>query len=181
MSVAITPVPAPHTTSTSVDIIDFLQQHSNTSFMPKEPNEKVIQEHANQLFCKTAPISASISKSKTPDDLTKAYKIFHSFLTSHDHINLVQSLPKEISNSMKLSTKLAQHILTTAISEISTKYITEQQDKNQLQIPSTIFESTQRKIRYLAGAYLHKITKRLDPPSHENPARKHGSTQWRRC
>ncbi|KAL3841440.1 hypothetical protein ACJMK2_019590 [Sinanodonta woodiana] len=133
-----------------------------------EARSRLLIAHTDSLY---ARVSAWMDKDlKTSASWSNVYKLAHAFLTSDEHINMcrilfqVEVISKEQN---KFSSKLLMWLLEMKIQTIESD-IKQKQAKGYHDIPvdlstaaDTLTPAAKGKIRYVAGACIHKIKDRL--------------------
>lgn len=95
---------------------------------------------------------------KSPQDLTDAFITMNTFLLSDVHISFVKQLfqKDELSKEEnKLSTKIVLWLTDKEIENQAQNHATKSE------VSSTLSAAAEAKLRYLAGACVQKITKRI--------------------
>ena len=145
----------------SVD--EFLRSESGKSFMPGDVTEgftRRLQVHAGMLFGNVKEVLKK--KTKTNDDFARVMKQANGYLTSEIHATTSSENLPESPKPQKLSTKLYQWILHKEIQSSSSRIVKQQTEKFEGQDTTTaVSDVGKSKIRYLAGACIHKIVSRL--------------------
>lgn len=146
-------------------IEEYINDHENTSFLSKSvPAEvkEILKKHMQFLYDQVDRMM--LKSPKCNDDFVSLFQNLNSFLTSDIHTASCLSLAF-FAKAQKLSAKMAYWIVKKIIKELSRK-ITENQSKKlkqdeeaQTEIPMSA--AGRAKIRYIAGACIHKILSRL--------------------
>ena len=145
------------------ELNEFFQSYNTVTFMPNQISLgflKAVSQHTNALYCKAKALVDM--KKKTNEDATKIYKAMYKFLASDEHSRMCGKL-KDSPKPQKLSAKLLIWLLGTEFNRIASE-ITETQAQAIDGMPEPTVEISSAagaKIRYIAGACLHKILSQL--------------------
>lgn len=130
--------------------------------MPKQINDsfkRALAVHADILYSNVVRLFDKNPKST--DDFTKLYKEANKYVTSDEHVSLTSTLSLS-HKPQKLSTKLYFWIIDKNLNRLAEKVI-QPQEKKMEHIPDKedVTDAAKSKIRYIAGASIHKIVTRL--------------------
>lgn len=160
------------------DIQEFISDNQNAPFMMAFPNDlfysQSFKTHVKFLYHKVCDI---IRKSpKSPQDWTDALITMNTFLLSDVHISSVKQLfqKDELSEEEhKLCTKIVLWLMDKEIEKQAQNLVQKHtENANKSEVSATLSAAAEAKLRYLAGACVQKITKRIK----ESVLRKIGKT-----
>ena len=121
--------------------------------------EQILSDHASELYNNVCGLFNN--RTKTDDDFTRLYKEAHTFVTSEEHVSLSSRLT--FSNKpQKLSTKLYFWLIDQNIKKLANKVLQPQEEQiNNPKYVEGISNAAKSKVRYIAGACIHKFIGRL--------------------
>ena len=180
----LTVEPIPGSTNCPLTVESFLSDHGNASFLPSDPVSKEFKGHLKKhMGFLTKNIEIIMQKQPTGnEDFVLLYKKLNDFLTSETHYSVCASL-SDSPKPQKLSSKAAYWILKQEIKQISESFTKKQAEKEggNVVLQNEPTSSAKSKIRYVAGACLHKITTRLQGVVSGNLGRLHKKSQVQRA
>ena len=143
---------------------DFFTSYNTSTFFPEKTSDSFIsllQTHSDFLYSKLKPMV--LKKKRSNDGMAIIYTEVNEFLTSPEHqaacLSLIES-PKP----HKLSTKLFLWLLDNEFKKEAEVIVARDESRLNEESTSTstqLSAAASSKIRYLAGACLHKIISRL--------------------
>lgn len=119
-------------------------------------------DHINFLYFKIKEIIND--QPKSPQQWTQSFTKLNSFVLNDQHLMSVEKLFQQCVTNMenKLSTKLAYWLMDKEIEKRARDIVQKQKmEAEQLEITSTISSVAKVKIRYLAGACIQRVNKRI--------------------
>jgi hypothetical protein len=154
---------------------EFLKEMKSAPFLScvsSNPNQDKLEEHTRKLYHKVHSVTSK--PATTPQQWSAVYAEINTFLVSDEHILLakelfeVETLTKEQN---KLSSKLVFWLMDKVIKTKADEIVKAQTEKLK-EKDVTYSAAGKAKVRYLAGACVHKILTRLQ----ESVTRKLGTS-----
>lgn len=148
------------------NIHDFVYEMGNVPYIVNIPKDffssSLMLDHINFLYFKIKEIIND--QPKSPQQWTQSFTKLNSFVLSDQHLMSVEKLFQQCVTNMenKLSTKLAYWLMDKEIEKRARDIVQKQKmEAEQLEITSTLSTVAKGKIRYLAGACIQRVNKRI--------------------